>query len=422
MDLNKIVVQEVAVSKALLDWVNPTIVGGMYEQSGYYVMGIDGKFYIDDVITQAMPDTVLALTNNTELNLTPVREKVITFDLGGLKEAEAPVFGVTIDGNFNIQQFNMPLEDIKKDPGLKHLLIAAENVYWGIDGKLHIGDRVYKQDTINNHLTAIKELGYSDPVVLHVDKSVARIYYHDMMMYLYCALGFKKIPMRAISYIDIRYVKAISNSLYQALKAVPANEYYAPQDKEDVSALMLDNYSDKRQILKQYVKKTLPQLNTEAVSMHIDNLTEIIPYFFSGDMASKNEEFVQSVRSHKFPEVCAFEDGHMADTLSISESIFRYLEGYAPICSNDKYEALTQGKVEVADKIDFDPALYPVDTFDYVDYVILKSTTKGKRRMKVREKFGDNVVFKNCPNQLFGMDKFHEFLKPDMKIKVLKEK
>ena len=113
MSNKTIKIQEILVNKPLLESVHFCLVTGLYEHSGYYVVAANNHIFVEESWCDNEDETeTLALINNTDLNCEVKKETVISFDIDTVEEKGIPVFGVTIDDNYNIQQFNLTAEEI----------------------------------------------------------------------------------------------------------------------------------------------------------------------------------------------------------------------------------------------------------------------------------------------------------------------
>lgn len=401
MSNKTIKIQEILVDKSLLEWAPFCLVTGLHEHSGYYVVAANGQVFVEKSWWDNEDETeTLALVNDTDLSREAKKEVTISFNVDTIEEKDIPVFGVTIDDNYNIQQFNLSAEAIADDAALNPLFNSAQKpVYWDINKNLHVGQNQYPEEQFKEYIDAVKTQGYANPIVLYVDNSFVRTYYYDLIPYLYHFLGCKTLPIRVITYKDFKYVKAISPAIYDAIKSVPVNPYYAPEDKEDVSSFMVSNFSDKRDILKDFVKHTILSTDQRVVLMDLARLDEVLPYFFFDKMEAKNKEYIDALLQHAYPEHCAFEDNHFADSMSINEAIYRYLMGYAPISDATDINDITADVLVKKEDIVFDPALYPIDSFSYIDYAE-SNKEENERRNAIIKKFGNNVVYDQYPNQL----------------------
>lgn len=422
MSNKTIKIQEILIDRSLLEWAPFCLVTGLHEHSGYYVVAANGQVFVEKSWWDNKDETeTLALVNDTDLNREAKREATISFDVDKVEEKDIPVFGITIDDNYSIQQFNLSAEAIADDVALNSLFNSTQKpVYWDIDKNLHVGQNQYSEKQFKKYIDAVKTQGYANPVVLYVDSSFVRTYYYDLIPYLYYFLGCKTLPIRVITYKDFKYVKTISPAIYDAIKSVPANPYYAPEDKEDVSSFMVSNFSDKRDIIKSFMKNDVLDMNQKIILMDIDKLDEILPYLFTGNMTSKNKEFIEKLFAHKYPTANAFEEDHFMDSMSINESLYHYMNGYAAIKESVGTENVDFTSCKIIEEKDFDPSLYPFDSFDYLDYA---DADIQKIVKIVSDKFGPLCVHKDCPTQIIDVHNIHEAIKDkNTKVKVLGEK
>ena len=185
--------------------------------------------------------------------------------------------------------------------------------------------------------------------------------------------------------------------------------------------MMIDNFSDKRDIIKLFIKNNnILDTNQKIILMDIDKLSEILPYFFADKMSNKNKEFIDKLLSHKYPTSNAFEKDHFMDSMSINESLYRYINGYAVIGKSIGTENVDFTSCKIVEEKPFDPALYPFDSFDYLDYANPNVQSMVK---SVSDKFGSLCVHKDCPTQIIDINTIHESLKDkNAKVKILGEK
>lgn len=419
MSNKTIKVQEILVDKPLLESAHFCLVTGLYKYSGYYVVATNNNIFVEESWWNNKDETeTLALINNTNLNREVKRETTISFNIDTVEEKNIPVFGVTIDDNYNIQQFNLTVEEITDDTALNSLFSSAQKpVYWDIYRNLHVGHNQYSEKQFREYINVVKTQGYANPVVLYIDSNFVRTYYYDLIPYLYQFLGCKTLPIRVITYKDFKYVEAISPAIYNAIKSVPVNPYYAPENKEDVSSFMVSNFSDKRDIIKSFMNNSVLNMNKKIILMNIDKLDEILPYFFIDKMSYRNKEFINKLFSHEYPASDAFEKDHFMDSMSINESLYRYMNGYAVIGESVGTENIDFASCKVIEEKSFDPALYPLDSFGYLDYANpnIQNITKY-----VSNNFGLPCVHEDCPTQIIGINKIHEgLMNKDVKVKVL---
>lgn len=422
MNNKTIKIQEVPVNKQLLEKTSFCLVTGLFENAGYYVVASNDQIFIEKSWweDENINDT-LALTNNMNFDQESKIETSVSFNIDLIEESPIPVFGITIDDNYSIQQFNIDIEEAKKDQALNAIIDSKQKpIYWTIEKILHIGSKQYTEEQFKKHIRSVKTQGFSNPLVLYADRKIVRTYYYDIVPYLYDLLNCKTLPVRIITYKDIKYIEEISPLLYQELQKIPVNPYYAPENKINVSDMMIDNFSDKRDIIKSFMKNNnILDMNQKITLMDIDKLDEILPYFFTDKMSNKNKEFIDKLLSHEYPASNAFEKDHFMDSMSINESLYRYINGYAVIGKSIGTENVDFTSCKIVEEKLFDPALYPFDSFDYLDY----ASPDVQNIVKfVSDKFGSLCVHKDCPTQIIDIHNIHEALKDkNIRVKILGE-
>ena len=422
--------KEIIVSEAILDRSNisdlsPICMQGLRDFHGYNIIVINDRVYVDlDWFDNDGSNTRALINDRKFKNVSVENTTSIIFDISGINPQPIPEFGVSIDDNYNIQQTNILIQDAQNDEALNEIIITDKRGFhfWDINQNLHIGGSVYSKETFEQHIEAVRNQGYSNPLVLYVDKEYIRIYFYNISAYLYSFLNFNILPIRVISYIDIKYVEKISSTIYAAIRSIERNPYYYPRDDKDYSEFMVSNFSDKREIIKSLTNNAPSSPNGTIFPLNINNLVEILPFFFTEPLDYLNHEFLDKLIKHKYQDTYVFdkETGHFADNMSINTSLFNYMNGYA-LCKYNSYhiEDLDPERLEVIREIPFDPAIYLFDTFDYLDY-----GTNSIRRFeeKVFEKFECLVVDEKYQNIIISMNRIHRFIKKwDLKIKIVRQ-
>lgn len=422
--------KEIIVSEAILDRSNISDLSsicmqGLRDFHGYNIIVINDRVYVDlDWFDNDGSNTRALINDRKFKNVSVENTTSIIFDISGINPQPIPEFGVSIDDNYNIQQTNILIQDAQNDEALNEIIITDKRGFhfWDINQNLHIGGSVYSKETFEQHIEAVRNQGYSNPLVLYVDKEYIRICFYNISAYLYSFLNFNILPIRVISYIDIKYVEKISSTIYAAIRSIERNPYYYPRDDKDYSEFMVSNFSDKREIIKSLTNNAPSSPNGTIFPLNINNLVEILPFFFTEPLDYLNHEFLDKLIKHKYQDTYVFdkESGHFADNMSINTSLFNYMNGYA-LCEYNSYhiEDLDPERLEVIREIPFDPAIYLFDTFDYLDY-----GTNSIRRFeeKVFEKFECLVVDEKYQNIIISMNRIHRFIKKgDLKIKIVRQ-
>ena len=420
MSVKSIRVKELYIQKNTLDSIEAEVVEALKEMTGYDLVASGGKYFIDAAYF-ALPTNKNGIALSNDMDVDGYTMKEATIDFTGLdlpdEPKDIPEFGVTLDGNMNIIQVNISKEDIEKDPMFSMAVLGNGITYWDTDAVFHANGKSFTKEKFEEMLRALKVLGFADPVVVYVDKNVVRPYYFDIVPFVYVLAGYNRFPVRAITYVDIAYLNGISQVLYEAVKKVPANLYYHPADEKDCSAFMVDNFSDKRDIIKQYDSGVnVPE--DGVLKLDIEKFVEILPYFFEGEMEPQNKVFLDSVMSHSYPSMRFMEDGHFPDAMSLSESLYRYICGFIPVSKEQKdIESLAaKGRKTVLEQ-DFEPELYPFDTFDYAGRA---DDSVAAWKDDAKKRFGIMCAFEEFPTMLPSMDQIDRvFDGRKLKVKIL---
>lgn len=423
--------KEIIVSEAILDRSNisdlsPICMQGLRDFHGYNIIVINDRVYVDlDWFDNDGSNTRALINDRKFKNVSVENTTSIIFDISGINPQPIPEFGVSIDDNYNIQQTNILIQDAQNDEALNEIIITDKRGFhfWDINQNLHIGGSVYSKETFEQHIEAVRNQGYSNPLVLYVDKEYIRICFYNISAYLYSFLNFNILPIRVISYIDIKYVEKISSTIYTAIRSIERNPYYYPRDDKDYSDFMVSNFSDKREIIKRLTNNTPSSPNGIIFPLNINNLVEILPFFFTEPLEYLNQEFLDKLLKHKYQNTYVFdkETGHFADNMSINASLFNYMNGYA-LCEYNTYniEELSRENSELVQEIPFDPAIYLFDTFDYLDYGNKENSAIEE---KLYETFGGLIVDEKHANVIINMNRIHRFIKKgNLMIKVIRRR
>lgn len=299
---------------------------------------VDGKLYAGCDITKAK---ITLLTNDKELAFKPVKSKTVELALSEDVPSDAlelmPEFGVTIDNNLNIQQFNIELSDAGKVFGNMAV------VFWDIEGNLIANDKKFTTEEINRYCNYILEKGYYAPIVCYADDRLKIIDY-DNIPYLVKMLGLKMLPVRVVSYKDIGYLANICPILYEAIKRIPANSHYTRLDSENCAAHMLVDYGDKRRMLQTYEEKhAIPQdtvINNIPVSYKPTDWNDYVPvlYFvFNDNYAVRNNALIAAVNRGSYFGRQERADGKVG-TSSLGGTLKSLLWGYEEFMAEDIQE------------------------------------------------------------------------------------
>lgn len=156
MSNKTIKIQEILVDKSLLEWAPFCLVTGLHEHSGYYVVAANNQVFVEKSWWDNEDETeTLALVNDHDLNREAKREATVSFDVDTVEEKDIPVFGVTIDGNYNIQQFNLTVEEIADDAALDSLLIANRNQSTGISTRTCMSGRTNTRKSSSRNISTL---------------------------------------------------------------------------------------------------------------------------------------------------------------------------------------------------------------------------------------------------------------------------
>ena len=111
---------------------------------------------------------ILLLTNDIEVPFSVSKSHVIYLTLGeGINLPEKfdvmPSFGITIDDNVNIQQFNIHMDMADK--------IFQERLldFWDLDENFQTRHKTFTKNQIIRYSNYILEKGYYAPIVIHID-------------------------------------------------------------------------------------------------------------------------------------------------------------------------------------------------------------------------------------------------------------
>lgn len=420
-----IVIQKIKINKNNFDMTDSVVVKKLYKHTGYYIIAIDNYFLVDEEIDKIQHPEIIILANNTKIETADIIATT-TLDVDivdGKYIKDIPVFGVTIDNNYNIQQINLSIDDIENDKHLNDIIRWTSNLaYWDFDKKLNINGKKYDVDLINKYMDSIRVQGYSNPLVLYADKENIKLYYYDIVAYIYNLIDCKKIPIRIITYQDIYYIKNISDSIYKAIKKIPDNKFYHVKDEKDMSPYMISNYSEKRDVLRKFINKEIVCFNEPVLLLNLDRLEEVIPFIFSEEYDSLNQDFVNRLKMHNYQKYLHYKDGHFEDNMSICESLYHYLQGYVFIDDSAFFvDNLSIDTCEIEEEIDFDPAVYSLECLEYIDLTCLI----GEERNRINEgikKYGNALVYNKNKNVLLISSAVNDLLYNDKKIVVLKDK
>jgi len=323
-----------------------------------------------------------------------------------------PTFGVTLEDNFNILQFNLTREEVNNSNVMSSIIKHRGCLmFWDTNKKYNYSSKEIDENKLKELVAIYKKQGYIAPLVLYADKDFIRPYYHDYIIYLYKVLNLDILPVRIITYKDIRYIKNIDELIYNKIKSIQSNKYYEAVDNEDMSPYMISNYSNKRDIIKKY-------LNGQFNNLQFDDLHEFLPYVFNDEKENLNKNLITNVMNHDFSKYFYLKNGKQFYSMSLSESLFNYLNGHL----DTKEISITEDQIikkfpkfEIKKIIDFDPSLLALDYFDYnINNEIIGEISK---------QFGRNCLYEESPNALIDFHVLNDLLNgSETKIKILKIK
>lgn len=347
-----------------------------------------------------------------------IEKKDIYVKLSDIKQKEIPVFGVTLEDNFSINQLNIKRKDINNSSCLSSTIknISMFAIF-DKNKNLNICGKIIDKNKIDYIIDAYNNIGYAAPLVLYADKSFIRPYYNDEIAFIYELFNLEYLPVRIITYKDIKYIENMDDVLYKALKKIPYNDFFVQEDKKDYSPYMVDNYSDKKKIINSYKEMRLINFDGKTKYKLLDDnyLTEVIPYIFNDKYSHLNDSLIANINSHNYLETNYYENGARAYDLSISETLYHFLKGYEKI-----EESTFNGfdKLTIKKEIDFDPSLLSLDTFDYTE--ANDDKIKEITGIDFIDKFGRNSMCEMLSNELADMHYLTVMLnKEEKKIRIL---
>lgn len=398
----------------------------IYVDKLFDIYGIDALIKDDSIYINkdSKKDKYLLIGNNFELSLTSEQEIDIVLSLGKDIEVpevfeQMPAFGVTIDNNLNIQQFNLKMSDADEVFGNQSFI-----AFWGLDSILRVNLKTFTIDQATKYINYILEKGYYAPVTCYIDNGIKTTNF-DNIYYFSKLLGLDYLPVRAMTYKDIKYIENICPCIHAAIKKVPCNRRYQQLDYSDESECMIINFSDKRTALQAYKKKEVLPVSTDPLKTYEEtnwNDYKPIYYFVFDKRAEKlNANLVKTVYNEKYYSCSKRTDEKTGGYTSFGSELLSYLRGYkeciteGPETEDERKLSLDQHQ-ECADDKNINAISVPLFNFSYKLY----KTKEAAEVMK--EQDADLLFFEDKMNAL-DFSSIHEAIrKPNMKIKYYRPK
>lgn len=353
--------------------------GNLLGYSGYGGIVAGGVAYYDasyiDGITKLDSDFKILTNDYLIKDLVPTANKAITLEFGGesIPTQRIPEFGCTIDNNIQIIQKDIPM-------AVADEIFAGMICYWDITEKLYCNVDVFTKDKVLEDCNRIAARGYYAPVTVYCD-TLIQVHHFDHLYYLTKMIGFSTVPVRAVTYKDIRYVRNLNENFYKQLLTVPENKTFHLLDSVDMSPYFVTNYSDKRDILKNFKSSTtMPADDTTGKypiryrAKNFDDWFPILYFVFKGDYAILNADLASRIL---MSDVCTYVG---KGPYEISAEHFRassYLHGYdkfidVPDDQIDQWhltELLTHKNDYEVYKTDtvLDPSELPIISMSYIE-------------------------------------------------------
>lgn len=405
-------IEEKQVEKDSLD-TNKAIVVQKNDMTKYNVVNNNGFVMIDGDWLNSNTTECAALYNT---KTDKKSNEGVYVALDDIDQKEIPTFGVTLENNFNIQQFNIKRSEIAEGSYLHNVIDDIfKTSFFDADKTLNVCSKKISNEKISKIFESYKGVGFAAPLVLYVDKNFIRPYYHEIVAYIYELFQFDTIPVRVITYKDIKYVENIDDALYRKLKEIPKNDFFTQEDKINYAPYMIDNFSDKKKVINTYRGNKAVKAYDGAQCRVIDEsfITEVIPYVFTEEYEALNSDLIQRISSHNYQDIVYYEDGKRSCDLPISESLYHYLLGYENVAESS-FEGFD--KLKLDKEIDFDPSLLALDTFDYIES---NDSKIEEIAGDILTRFGGNCVCKMLSRDLIDMRCLPDVLSEKQKIKIL---
>jgi len=439
---------------------------GLAQETGYYCLIIGDMMYYDSRananawINILVNDRAPLENNNTNFKkpyVSDSKSKNITYNVPealtkNTIASEMPQFGFTISDNYNITQVNVS-RNIVGD----YLAPRIIN-FWGMDGLLHTGDAGnYSHDKVQEIINKIAANGYYTPLLVECDNQLKPTYF-TYIFTLYKLLNINKLPLRVVCYKDFRYLEILCPPLYAAMRGIPSNKYYFPEDSIDYSNKFIWNFSDKRAWFDRYKNKGsfivrgISQWTLNAWASRYGIPKEVLAekwgfgryeiempdrtyrlfnrngwnpiYYLIQGKTEQNDKLVLSLKNYN-PVTIIRQDRREDLQEFAPDALYAssYLKGYEKVIDTkdkDSFQRITasnMGDFEVyASATKLDPALLPLAHASYYD---TKSDTDA-----ILKKFdADIVIAGHRCNSIIGYDNLHNLVNKDqIKVKYVRHK
>lgn len=398
----------------------------IYKNYGYYAIANEYGIIVD--LDYDTNNDLICLANNINIpfEIIKTKEIVLNFDELNTTKLLAPEFGVTINNNLNIQQFNLKFSEINISPEIIRQIISNINslLIWNFNEILLYNNQKFTKEKVINILNSIQNDGYERIPTMYIDFCV-KPYDNEEVFYWMLLLGRETFPVRVITYIDVKYVKNFSNTVYNKICNLPLNKFYKRLNEVNCLDMSpITNYSDKRNILNKY-RKPIPdevRNNKNFIELTKINSMEILFFFFKGEWEYKNDELIKEILSnkifdHKYFTSYKKENVYGMFECSMSERIFNYIHGYVIYEEYNHNNAIENDFViDNIELIGFDPSLYIFDTFEY-DHLKLD---EYPHIVNILNSVNKLITLRKSRTYLIPIDNFHEYLNDEnLKVAIL---
>ena len=379
--------------------------------TGYPCIIIGDTMYYDKDFN--IKDELTVLVNGRAPISKDCNEYDITLDIPDkMSEETMPEFGLTISDNINVIQTNVDLDDM-----VKYLEKSVLN-YWGTDKHLHSGYNSYSQEEIQDTIRQIAKYGYVAPVAIVCD-AMFKPEQFSYIYALYQLMGKNTLPIRVVCYKDYKYVSKLCKSAYQAIKKVPANQYFTPLDNEDYTGDFIWNYSDKRAVFDMFKART-PMMLKDA--RPFDRKAWKPEYYIIKGQEGNVRDLVYQIKQHEANTVIG-ESKYQEDTPYVREAR-SYLDGFEHVIKTDDAEEWELLLPETADNFEVYKEADKLDTADLSLKRLSYHHECDKEVNQLLKKFdADLIIMGDRFGSVIGFKNMHNLInKEHIKVKYIRHK